>query len=833
MSSAGDSATQQSESPDVLLSRLIKRLDLKDEISDFVKRYQEEQHSAQTSLVETFSEFESSMITKLRSLGLGGLPKDCSVKTALKESWETYEESVSKGSKMHCISFRKSLGMTQLSHRFEDALFDSIAFDKLEEMLGRPLPKGNSEFELVQRAFQSWRDLSTIPGYPYRPLNFETEEIRVLVVLPSVDDSATIQCKLISSDKERQRTYVALSYCWGQKDSANPSNIELEGQNFEVTPNLYSALRRLRNQTTKLYLWVDALCINQADTEERNNQVSRMKTIYQNATLVLSFLGEESNQSNIAMEFLLQFGEADNSLSWLRENWSKNSQAQVNALQALLCRDYWRRVWIMQEIVLSRNVYICCGKYIISWSSLVMFLVPLSRGDFSETAAELQMVVKAVAKAWVIPLISLWYKRRYGMRISLLDALVMSRHRKATVLHDHVYGVMGLLDTWAPRIDYGIPVPLFYIVVATAAIFKDMDGESLDALSMCKGFDPDREISDYAVRNIITEGTKSLVRNKGVSKFEARGAVFELTFQGFEFTLTDLPENPQLRKEIKSLWVRAGLETLPSWVPRLDDTSIRASHYILLNRKRNANDQASRGTLCDIHLAPGGKELVVKGLILDQVSCVSTNISEARKVPDDFEDLMASSKRLSKDLFGPIRKDWKLWDGKVNNRHRWKVWDKRNDSGTSNPYGGLDEQKDAFTETKLMGSQISETITKTLAREVIAYQAGWAESESQTVYTASESAEDFTELLACAFEHIFFISDKAFMGRGPMSMKKGDLVCILYGGRVPFILRPWGEKYYLMGECCKLLCWNGMKCKALMRLNRCPWSDEWRGDNSA
>jgi hypothetical protein len=153
------------------------------------------------------------------------------------------------------------------------------------------------------------------------------------------------------------------------------------------------------------------------------------------------------------------------------------------------------------------------------------------------------------------------------------------------------------------------------------------------------------------------------------------------------------------------------------------------------------------------------------------------------------------------------------------------------DSGTSNPYGGLDNQKEAFIDTKLMGSQISEPVTETLARKAMAYQAGWAEPERCTVY--SESEEDFIEVIACTCEHIFFIGERKFMGQGPMTMKEGDLVCILYGGRVPFILRPWGEKYYLMGECCKLYCYQDMRCKVLMRFNRCPGSDEGRSDSDA
>jgi hypothetical protein len=677
MSSAESSAAQQAENLDAWLSRYIKRLDLKDGASDFIKRCHEWEHSTPRWPEEAQSQIESAILAELQNPRGTGLVNDRSVRTALKEVWQTHEESVTTGSKTHCTSFREVFAASQWTHWIAEALFEAIFFDigaeVLERLLGRPLPKEGLELER-RTALQGWRDFTTIPGYPYRPLNAEEEEIRLLVVLPSLDDSATIQCKLISSKKEMHSTYVALSYCWGQKDSENSSRIELEGQTFEVTPNLYSALRRLRSQTTKIYLWVDALCINQANTEERNDQVSRMNTIYQNATLVVCFLGEEEKESDIAMEFLLNLEEAEHKASWLRENWSENSKPQVYALQALLSRKYWKRVWIMQEIVLAQHVYICCGKYIISWESLAAFLVPPSKGEFSGTAAELYSVVKSTAKAWVIPLISLWYKKHNGIPISRLDVLVMSRQRKPTVLPDYVYGVTGLFDTWTLKIDYETPVPIFYLMVATAAI---TDEENLDALSMCKGFDPDRQISDETVRNTINTGAKGLVKNKIVSKFDARGAFFELAFLGYRCTEVDLSKDPQLKEAVQSLWVRAGLETLPSWVPRLDDNGIRPFQYILLNRKRNTNDQASGGIPSDSHLAASGKELVVKGLILDQISCVSTSISKPKKFPTDFEDTMANRKRLSKAFFGPIRKDWELWNAKVNKSHRWKVWDKR------------------------------------------------------------------------------------------------------------------------------------------------------------
>jgi hypothetical protein len=103
-----------------------------------------------------------------------------------------------------------------------------------------------------------------------------------------------------------------------------------------------------------------------------------------------------------------------------------------------------------------------------------------------------------------------------------------------------------------------------------------------------------------------------------------------------------------------------------------------------------------------------------------------------------------------------------------------------------------------------MGSQFSELSIRTFARTAIAYLAGWG--VSRHVPGPGNADEDIMELLLRAFLHKFFIGERKFMGRGPKPMKKGDLVCIFYGGKVPFILRPWGDQYYLMGECCKFSC---------------------------
>jgi uncharacterized protein involved in exopolysaccharide biosynthesis len=86
------------------------------------------------------------------------------------------------------------------------------------------------------------------------------DEIRILHLLPSIDVDSEIQCKL-TREKAEPRTYVALSYVWGDPIPAQP--ILLNGTTAYVTPNLSAALRQFRQSRRVLRLWVDALCINQ------------------------------------------------------------------------------------------------------------------------------------------------------------------------------------------------------------------------------------------------------------------------------------------------------------------------------------------------------------------------------------------------------------------------------------------------------------------------------------------------------------------------------------------------------------------------------------------
>lgn len=127
----------------------------------------------------------------------------------------------------------------------------------------------------------------------YRTLNSDLQEIRLVVVHPSPNFDSKIECHLIHTTLTSGTEYEALSYTWGKPDFTQP--ILLGGALFRVTTNLEGALKYLRLTGKERILWVDALCIDQQNTDERNEQVGYMSEIYRCCAVDLLWLGGDGS----------------------------------------------------------------------------------------------------------------------------------------------------------------------------------------------------------------------------------------------------------------------------------------------------------------------------------------------------------------------------------------------------------------------------------------------------------------------------------------------------------------------------------------------------------
>ena len=202
--------------------------------------------------------------------------------------------------------------------------------------------------------------------------------IRLLKLLPdhgNADLEANLLVRWIreergSTDESIQppEHYQALSYNWGPKEPNTRLFIKIlaESQSYfiPIRSNLDCALRRLRHPQHPQHLWVDALCINQENDDEKSTQIPLMSLIYSKAESVAVWLGREENESHRAINFIRQCLNLDDFDSLVRDSVASKDWA---ALSELMRRPWFNRRWIIQEIALAKEATLFCGADQVSW----------------------------------------------------------------------------------------------------------------------------------------------------------------------------------------------------------------------------------------------------------------------------------------------------------------------------------------------------------------------------------------------------------------------------------------------------------------------------------
>tara|TARA_R110002003_G_scaffold6_1_gene271 strand:- start:11415 stop:12128 length:714 start_codon:yes stop_codon:yes gene_type:complete len=117
-----------------------------------------------------------------------------------------------------------------------------------------------------------------------------------------------------------------------------------EGGSIQVKRNLYHFLCTFAIDPTNengVYLWIDQLSINQTDLEEKNYALPLMPDIYQRAHYVITWLGNSADIVEAATEF--------------------HTTESADSLIVLLKNRYFKRLWVIQELLLAREVHVLCG----------------------------------------------------------------------------------------------------------------------------------------------------------------------------------------------------------------------------------------------------------------------------------------------------------------------------------------------------------------------------------------------------------------------------------------------------------------------------------------
>lgn len=275
-------------------------------------------------------------------------------------------------------------------------------------------------------------------AFSYSPLSRSKRQIRLIEIQNGISTGAimypspTVACTMKHFDFDNCPKYRALSYTWGPKHPR--TQISVNGLAFSVTEGLASFLERARHLDWLLgspgYLWIDQITIDQDDLDEREAQVAFMGEIYNTAVEVLVWLGPAADGSSHAMTAMVGLDQRE----------ILNHQA---ALQALFRRRYWTRLWIVQEVLLSRGGKILCGKSWMAWSALVRFM---------DTMLAKRKIATVMHNSWPVPdvVLPIFLERDTPIeRRTLSGVITMFGSYGCDDPRDRVFGLQALIPEHA------------------------------------------------------------------------------------------------------------------------------------------------------------------------------------------------------------------------------------------------------------------------------------------------------------------------------------------------------------------------------------------------
>ncbi|KAI1777172.1 heterokaryon incompatibility protein-domain-containing protein [Hypoxylon cercidicola] len=284
--------------------------------------------------------------------------------------------------------------------------------------------------------------------FQYRDI--QGTEFRLIRLLP--ESMSIIKCEVVPACLKSHPKYVAVSYAWGDIDDT--VKIQVDGYPFTVTSSLHGVLNAIRKKDEAVLLWADALCINQNNKEEQSQQVQLMTSIYGQAESVVVWLGPEAENSRLAVELLQEVAKVakqpeamDNLIA--NSYWRDHFTALVNLFE----RDYWRRLWVVQEVLKAQSVRVYCGETSLPWKAYTdaseafdCHLDQLERyfpSGFSVSQQQ-QYYTTVLTSLGPVSIHNLQIWKDAGTN-SLLEVLRACRTKFASEPRDKVFGVLGIL----------------------------------------------------------------------------------------------------------------------------------------------------------------------------------------------------------------------------------------------------------------------------------------------------------------------------------------------------------------------------------------------------
>ena len=375
--------------------------------------------------------------------------------------------------------------------------------------------------------------------YQYNPMDDPFHQIRLVNILPRRGRKGLRLELDVVSIKEVNGQYDAVSYMWG---SPSPErHVIINGKTLLLRDNIWRCLKHLRDyDLTRSRLWIDTICINQCDDHEKSQQVAKMGDIFKYASRVLIWLGSTSLQTYMhdpGSDTLRDSIETLPAKDW--DAWfavlghsDTRSLSLENQIMSIVYNSYWQRLWIIQEIALSRKACIILGKALLG-NDFISAIYQAAREN-SKPGYRSWIARQTIAKTMdpnIIdsgtalldhhPMLRAGHTAEMGHKSHTKETfgqLIQAQYwHRCVNPRDYVYGLVGLVDLH-PR--FKIDYTLFKEEVAVQAL-QHLQKEAMQASSYQMGFDLGAAAALLKALNVATSGYSRVERTLPIARAEA------------------------------------------------------------------------------------------------------------------------------------------------------------------------------------------------------------------------------------------------------------------------------------------------------------------------
>ncbi|PQE13916.1 heterokaryon incompatibility protein [Rutstroemia sp. NJR-2017a BBW] len=605
--------------------------------------------------------------------------------------------------------------------------------------------------------------------------------------------------------------YVALSYVWGDSNPAGLREIYVDGSPFRATRNLEAALKELRKHyriKQGFRIWADAICINQKDIDERGSQVAMMRQIYNAAWHIVIWLGPKANNSDLAMIALRYFSLRSKKYGNPLEGVSKRVEKIINiggfpwkhratfirlrmsvhrALYHLLCRPYFRRLWVLQEVALgTENMPVLCGDRCVQVEDIYR-TVKLLRSNGAEFGTQIMAFVhfwSDMQKSWYqtrgdtyryserlwerpIAMLEAQNKTRASDSVAhggIFGALLLGRESHASDERDRIYGILGMRQLAAIHIipDYNLTAKETFILF-TKRLFASGDFNGL-------------RLATSEVPHIATRYMK--------------------------FINFSRPKNPKFVHHNRL--VNAGCtHSLPSWVICWScppNPAINLPGHSCLPLRNHTPTVVFHNDMT----------MTLQGVIFDTINSLSafhttesdlSYPSDGPRVTSIYGDRASTNEALWRTLVGnttstgdPAPASYRsilqsaIWDGSASVPNRRKMF-------LLSDFFSRNKKMRLFNRTLediILGPQFRDGF------EIKNLRVGYVETLDDVARREYQDAILWA-MRVLAWRRLV-VTRGGYLGLAPAAAKAGDVVVVVPGCDVPLVLRREGERFRVLGE---------------------------------